>query len=127
MIPAHPGVCDVSGDPIGPAADRSASVNSEYSIPFDSFEGYGWVLYSYSGEQFSSQLGDLDTYNTLDVFLGVRAEQWSVEMFARNMLDEEALRAGTSATAVVRRVPTGYANHFPIPSRRIGIAASYRW
>jgi iron complex outermembrane receptor protein len=118
--------CDVGGDPIGRAADWSASINSEYSIPFDSFEGYGRILYAYTGEQFTPDLGDLDTYSTVDAFIGIRAEQWDVELFARNLFDEEAIITGT-ANALAVGQPTGYAARFPIPARRVGIAASYRW
>ena len=119
--------CDVSGDPIGRAADWTASINTEYSIPFDSFEGYGRLLYAYTGEQYTPDLGYLDTYQTVDMFLGVRAERWSVEVFARNLFDEEALVTGSGATPLVRRQPTGYAMRWPVPARRIGLTASYRW
>ena len=44
-------LCDVGGEPIGRAADWSASINSEYSMSFGSFDGYGRVLYAYTGEQ----------------------------------------------------------------------------
>ena len=70
---------------------------------------------------------DLDAFTTLDAYLGVRTERWHVELFARNLFDEEALLTRTNSTAVVRRQPTGYANHWPIPSRRVGLSASYRW
>ena len=41
----------------------------------------------------------------------------------------EALRAGggTTNTPLVRRVPTGYGQRFPVPGRRIGLTASYSW
>jgi iron complex outermembrane receptor protein len=118
--------CDVGGDPIGRAADWSASITSEYSIPFDSFEGYGRILYAYTGEQFTPDLGDLDTYSTVDAFVGVRADQWDVELFVRNLFDEEAIVTGT-ANALAGGQPTGYAARFPIPARRVGVAVSYRW
>ena len=120
-------VCDVGGDPIGRAADWSASFNSEYSMSFGSFEGYGRVLYAYTGEQYTPDLGELDTYQTVDAFFGIRADQWNVELFARNLFDEEAIITGAAGSPPVRRQPTGYANRFPIPSRRVGISASYRW
>jgi iron complex outermembrane receptor protein len=119
--------CDVGGDSIGTAPDWTASINSEYSIPFGSVEGYGRILYTYTGERFNSQLGDLDPYQVVNLHLGVRGEQWNVELFARNLFDEEALRGGTVAAAQVRRRPTGYGTRYVVPGRRIGVTASYRW
>ncbi len=119
-------LCDESSNQLGRAPDWSASVNSEYRRNFGNLEGYGRVLLAYTGNQNSGEV-PLDAYNTLDAYLGVRSDRWHVELFARNLLDEEALITATPATAVVRRQPTGYANQFPIPSRRIGVSASYNW
>ncbi|MEH6571441.1 MAG: hypothetical protein V7709_20325 [Halioglobus sp.] len=71
--------------------------------------------------------GALDTCNTVDVFFGIRADQWNVELFARNLFAEEAIITGAAGSPPVRRQPTGYANRFPIPARRFGLVASYRW
>jgi iron complex outermembrane receptor protein len=120
-------LCDISGDPIGRAPDWSASLNTEYRIPVGSNEAYVRGLYSYTGEQYAGDLGYLDTYNTFDAFVGIRGESWNVELFARNLFDEEAIITGSPATALVRSEPTGYGPLFPIPSRRVGISASYRW
>lgn len=119
-------LCDVGGEPIGRVADVSASINSEYRMDFGGFEGYGRALYSYTGEQFTD-LGALDSYNTFDVFLGVRTEKWDVELFVRNLFDEEALIVGSAGTPPVLRQQTGFGNRFLIPSRRVGLSASYRW
>ncbi len=108
-------------------------MNTEYRVDFGGFEGYGRALFAYTGNQFAEAATittpaiDLDAYNTFDAYLGVRTDRWHVEVFARNLLDEEALITRTSGTAVVRRQPTGYANHWPIPGRRLGLSASYRW
>lgn len=118
--------CDESGNQLGRAPDWSASINSEYRVTLGSLQGYGRVLFAYTGDQNSGEV-PLDAYNTLDAYLGVRSDRWHVEVFARNALDEEALITATLATAVVRRQPTGYANQFPIPGRRIGVTASFRW
>jgi len=102
-------------------------------VQFGAFEGYGRLLLAYTGDQTAeaetetTDAIDLDAFTTLDAYLGVRTERWHVELFARNLFDEEALLTRTNSTAVVRRQPTGYANHWPIPSRRVGLSASYRW
>jgi iron complex outermembrane receptor protein len=120
--------CDVGGDPLGAVPDWTASINSEYSIPFDSFEGYGRILYTYTGDR-DSDIDGVDPYHVVNLYLGVRAQQWNVELFSTNLFDEEALRGGggSQATAQVRRTPTGYGWRFPIAGRRVGLTASYRW
>jgi len=120
--------CDVSGDSLGAVPDWTASINSEYSIAFDSFEGYGRILYTYTGDR-DSNLEGVDTYDIVNLYLGVRAQQWNLELFASNLFDKQALRGGggTSATPIVRREPTGYGTRYPVPSRRIGLTASYQW
>ena len=118
--------CDVGGESINNSPDWSASINSDYSIPFGSFEGYGRFLYTYTGDR-EIALGDQDPYHIFNLYLGVRADQWHVELFARNLFDEEALRGGAETTAQVRRRPTGYGTRYVVPGRRIGLSASYRW
>ena len=129
MIPEgeYISTCDVSGDPIGPAPDWTASINSEYTVPFDNFDGYGRVLYTHTGERYNADLGDLDAYQVMDLYAGLRTEQWDVSVFAKNVLDEEEIRTGTFATATVRGRVTGYAQRWPIPQRLIGVSASYRF
>ena len=132
VIPAGQPValCDVGGDAIGSVPEWTASINSEYSIPFDSFEGYGRILYTYTGDRDSLTLQEeLDSYSLVSLYLGVRADQWSVELFSTNVFDEEALRGGggSQATPLVRRAPTGYGQRYPVPGRRIGLTASYTW
>lgn len=122
--------CDVGGDAIGSFPDWTVSINSEYSVQFDSFEGYGRVLYTYTGVRDSLTLEEeLDSYSLVSLYLGVRADQWSVELFSTNVFDEEALLGGggTQATALVRGRPTGYGQRFPVPGRRIGLTVSYSW
>jgi iron complex outermembrane receptor protein len=99
--------CDVGGDSISNSPDWSASINSEYSIPLGSVEGYGRFLYTYTGDR-EIALGEQDPYHNVNLYLGVRAEQWDVELFATNVFDEEALRGGADTTPQVRRRPTGY-------------------
>jgi iron complex outermembrane receptor protein len=118
-------LCEVGGDPIGPAPDWTASINSEYRIPLDSFEAYGRALYTYTGERYTPDLGDLDSYQVVDLYMGVRSDNWDVALFVTNILDEEEIRTGTFATQTVRRTVTGYAQRWPIQQRQVGISAGY--
>ena len=126
-------LCDEGGNQLGRVPEWTASINSEYRVDFGVFQGYGRVLLAYTGDQTAEAATettdaiDLDAFSTLDAYLGVRTDRWHIEVFARNLFDEEALLTRTNSTAVVRRQPTGYANHWPIPSRRVGMSASYRW
>ena len=79
--------------------------HSEYRIPVGSNEAYIRGLYSYTGEQYTGDLGYLDTYDTFDAFVGIRGEAWDIELFARNLFDEEAIITGSTAMAQVRGEP----------------------
>jgi iron complex outermembrane recepter protein len=121
-------LCDFGGDALGSSPEFTASINSEYSIPFNRVEGYDRILYTYTGER-DSDFDDVDPYHIVNLYLGVREAQWNVELFATNLFDEEELRGGggTETTPLVRREPAGYGQRFLIPGRRIGLSASYRW
>ena len=44
----------------------------------------GRLLYSYIGDQEGGDLDELPAYNTFDAYIGLRNEQLTVELFARN-------------------------------------------
>lgn len=119
--------CDVSGDPIGGTPDFSLTMNSEYFIPFDGFEGYGRLLFRHTGERPDEELGDLSAYQTLDLYFGIRKDSWDVSVFARNLFDETEVRSGIRATGTVAGVPTGYGLRTLVPARLMGLSASYRF
>jgi len=123
--------CDLGGEPIGRVAPWSGSLNSEYRVKFDNFVGYGRLLYSYIGDQVGGDIDELPAYNRFDAYIGVRNKQMTVELYARNLFDEEALVTGAMSTPPVtiggQPKLSGYANRYPIPPRQVGINASYRW
>jgi len=120
--------CDVGGDKLGPQPDWSGGLNSEYTMSFSSFEGYLRGLYKYNGEREDVDIGVLDAYQTLDLYLGVRSDSrtWDVGLFARNLFDEEEIVRAT-APGLHRRTPTGYQAIDVVPQRLIGLKASYRF
>ena len=135
-VPAIPqgqsfATCDLGGTSIGRTAPWSGSLNSEYRVKFDNFVGYGRLLYSYIGDQEGGDFDELPAYNTFDAYIGLRNEQLTVELFARNLFDEEALVTGALSTPPVtiggQPSLTGYANRYPINSRRVGINVSFSW
>jgi iron complex outermembrane receptor protein len=120
--------CDVGGQALGPQPEWQVSLNSEYTLPFASYEGYLRGLYKYNGDRDDEDIDDLDAYQTVDLFLGVRAQSgtWDVGLFARNLFDEEEIiRAG--APGLHRKQPTGYQAVDVVPQRLVGLKASYNF
>jgi iron complex outermembrane receptor protein len=120
--------CDVGGDRLGPQPDWSGGLNSEYTMPFSSYEGYVRGLYKYNGEREDADIGVLDAYQTIDLYLGIRSEsrQWDIGLFARNLFDEEEIIRAT-APGLHRRQPTGYQPIDVVSQRLVGIKASYQF
>ncbi|MEP4148595.1 MAG: TonB-dependent receptor [Halioglobus sp.] len=88
-------------------------------------DAYVGVLYAYRGEveevpgDAAGRL-DVDSYGTLDLFTGLRSETWSVQVFAKNLTDEDG---------VLSRRPVGmeYNELTMTPPRTIGITGSYNF
>lgn len=120
--------CDVGGDALGPQPDWTVTLNSEYTLPFSSFEGYVRGLYRYNGERDDTDIDDLDAYQTVDLFLGVRDEShaWDIGLFARNLFDEDEIVRGASA-GLHRQQPTGYQAIDVVAPRLVGVRASYNF
>ena len=113
---------------LGAQPEWQVSLNSEYTVPFSSYEGYLRGFYKYNGERDDMDIDDLDPYQTVDLFLGVRSEsgQWDVGLFARNLFDEdEVIRA--AAPGLHRRQPTGYQAVDVVPQRLVGVRATYQF
>lgn len=118
--------CDVGGDALGPQPDWTVSLYSEYTLPISSFEGYVRGLYRYNGERDDTDIDDLDAYQTVDLFLGVRddAQTWDVGLFARNLFDEDEIVRAASA-GLHRQQPTGYQAVDVVAPRLVGVRVSY--
>jgi len=120
--------CDVGGDALGPQPEWQFGLNSEYTLPFSSFEGYLRGLYKFNGEREDTDIGTLDSYQTFDVYLGARSESrtWDVGLFARNIFDEEEIVRANPA-GVHRRQLTGYQAVDLVPQRLLGLKATFRF
>ena len=97
-------------------------------MPFSSFEGYIRGLYKFNGERRDVDIENLDAYQTVDLFLGIRSESrsWDVSIFARNLFDEDEIVRGNSP-GLHRREPTGYQAVDVVPPRILGVKASYNF
>ena len=86
---------------------------------------YVGALYAYRGE-IEDIPGDTtgrlnaDAYGTLDLFTGLRAESWTLQVFAKNITDEDG---------VYSRRPVGleYNELTMTPPRTVGVTASYNF
>lgn len=87
--------CDLTGDRAGNLPEWSANLFTEYFIPTGSgnSEWYARALLNWESEYYSNtEEGDLDSYTTLDLFLGWRtaSRSWDAQIWARNVFDETA-------------------------------------
>lgn len=130
--------CDIGGDRIAGQPKLSFSLNSEYYIPLDSVEWYVRGLYKYTGDIInSSAISGLtnarekfNSYDTINLFTGIRAEngQWDVSLWAKNLLDEEALLTEIpSDTYDIAASGGSYVSPTLIPERTIGLTARYNF
>ncbi|MFQ3322709.1 MAG: iron complex outermembrane receptor protein [Pseudomonadales bacterium] len=130
--------CDIGGDRIAGQPKLSFSLNSEYYIPLDSVEWYVRGLYKYTGDIInSSAISGLtnarekfDSYDTINLFTGIRAEngQWDVSLWAKNLLDKEALLTEIpSDTYDIAASGGSYVSPTLIPERTIGLTARYNF
>ena len=130
--------CDVGGDRIAGQPQLSVSLNSEYSIPFDSMEWYIRGLYKYTGDRINptaisgltNAREKFDSYDTINLFTGIRTNngQWDVSLWAKNLLDEEALITEVPSDTFDTDASGGsYVNPSMIQERIIGLTARYNF
>jgi len=120
--------CDVGGNALGPQPDWSATLNSEYTQPISSFEGYVRGLLKYTGEREDADIDNLGAYQVFDLFVGIRSasHQWDVNIFARNLFDEDKI-IRASSPGLHRRQPTGYQSVDVVAPRLIGLSARFNF
>ncbi len=122
--------CDVSGLELGTQPRFSMSLSSDYTVPFDAFDGYVQGLYKFNGRRtdVDAPSGDLGGYGTLDLHLGLREAggSWDVSLFVRNLFDKEAIDSmATAALTKGTKESVGYQQANTIPGRLIGLSAIY--
>jgi len=117
--------CSVDGQRIGGEPNWSASLNSEYSVPMEKFEGYVRGLYKFTDSRANDDIpdGDVTSYGVVNLFAGVRSHdsQWEVSAFAKNLFDKQA---------EVRRRPIdayGYRKVDLLPERIVGLSGKYNF
>jgi iron complex outermembrane recepter protein len=124
-------LCDVGGLELGTQPRFSASISSNYSVPFDLFEGYVSGLYKFTGRRtdVDAASGDLGGYGTMDLHLGARDYdgQWDISVFARNLFDKDATESIQPELRTLSGLDNGYLKANQIMPRLIGVSATYNF
>lgn len=86
---------DLSGEPTLYASDYSASVTWDYNYPlsFGEFFLSGEVNYrtEFASAGDNDPIDEIDDITKVNLRIGLRAEQWEVMLYGRNIFDEAAL------------------------------------
>lgn len=123
--------CDYGGQELGSQPRDSASLRSEYTIPFGNVETYVRGLYRFVGNRTEpdTSSGSLGSYATFDLHLGLRdpGAAWDVSLFARNLFDREATVTLQPEFREFNGVGTGYQRAEVLRQRLVGISATYNF
>ncbi len=118
-------VCDADGEIASTQPEWTANLRGDYTVAqVAGGEAYVSGLFAYKGdtETPGDIAGRLDTedYYTVDLFTGIRAEQWTAQLYVKNVFDDDGV--------IVRRAREGGYNSLLVtPPRSYGLTASYRF
>ena len=146
------GTLDSNGDPETVCSDPEApkgtqlpltpkvkgNLNARYNCTLGEMDAYWQVTYSYLGERTSDLrlldrdlIGDLPAFDTLDFSFGVSKNNWALDLFIKNVLDERGQMGRfftcqdtvCGARDLVPEYPDGQVYITPNQPRTIGV----RW
>lgn len=96
-------VCDADdlqspkGTRLPVTADAKGNLTARYTFDIGQYEAYWQGAYVYEGKRSSDLrtrendiLGDLPSYQMFDFSIGVRRDSWSVDLYVKNVFDENA-------------------------------------
>ncbi|MGY0638047.1 MAG: TonB-dependent receptor domain-containing protein, partial [Paraglaciecola chathamensis] len=103
-IPLDYGVAPTSTSPFNCAATiggnappmlsrYTAALNATYTVPLDNgLSAYARADYQYRSKRYVEQINTdyLPAYSLVNLRAGVRADEWSVELFVNNVFDEDS-------------------------------------
>lgn len=122
-----------SDDRLGLLPDWSASFNTELRFPMDEFEYYARTLISYR-PGFTSETTnyDYEDLTRVDLFAGVREDNWDLSLYVKNLLDENEvtnISAGNAVLATASGLPfdSGYRTVNVTRQLEFGAAVLYRF
>ncbi|MCK9564038.1 MAG: TonB-dependent receptor [Bacteroidales bacterium] len=105
----------------------TATLQSEYSFPVASVEGYVrgiLTLYGDSKNDPSNDLDDVSAYNILNLYAGIRSpdRKWEAMLYGKNVLDtERVLSRGSEAIGMGYQAIVGFGPNGPITQGQTGI------
>lgn len=127
-----------AGNEVPNNPDFLANAAIQYSLPVGQFELFGRLEYAYQGDTWYHTVQDdvlpatlfggppanydvtqVDGYGLTNLRLGVRADNWSITAFARNLTDEEFI------AEVILAPEFGGGFISPGTQRRAGVEFSY--
>ena len=128
-------VCSADGLAGSPQPEIFLTLKADYSMEL----GFGgeWYLsglFNHRGD--IEAPGDItgrfasDSYNTLDLFTGIRADSWDAQLFIKNATDEEGILArrpsdGANGLAGTQGGVALYNDLTVTPPRTVGVTASF--
>lgn len=93
------GFCAIDGEALGGEPEWSASLNSEFYLPFDALEWYIAGLYKYTGSSLNTDASagigavskNFDSSQVLNLYTGIRSEDlsWDVSLWVKNVTDSD--------------------------------------
>jgi iron complex outermembrane receptor protein len=122
------------GQVLNTAPKFTATVNGEYVVPMDGFDGYGRLNVAYFGESPNFQyLAPADAYTLVDLFVGARSHDsgWDVQAYVKNLFNNHTLLNSTTfigpANNSLNSVfgSTGYVTGNMTLPREVGVQVRY--
>jgi iron complex outermembrane receptor protein len=123
QFPSYAPAGDVSGNKLLRQSDTQFTAGFGYEVPVG--DRYTWYVrsdWSYRGEQFADATNQtiVPEQNLLNASLGLRGEIWTLELWGRNLLHEDAPSGAFRDVAF-----TNYAPNLPLGSA--GAFFPFRW
>jgi iron complex outermembrane recepter protein len=118
--------CDASGEQASEQPEFFGTLQSEYVFPQILFGADAYIsgLAVYRGK--TEVPGDIigrfesDSYTTLDLYGGLRTDNWSFQLFAKNVTDEDGVLAKRAASDAYNELTM-------TPPKTYGVTANYRF
>jgi outer membrane receptor for monomeric catechols len=118
--------CEADGEVASAQPKWTSVVQTEYTFPqvFGNSEAYIGALWNYRSDvevpgDVSGRL-ESDNFGTVDLFTGLRSESWTLQLFAKNVTDDDGVIAK-------RPVDANYNEMTVTAPRTLGVTASYRF
>lgn len=123
--------CDVSGLELGIQPKLSANLALFNQQDFGSFELYQQWLLRFVGSRTEVDAvgGELGSYSTADWHIGLRSNDnsWDVAVFAKNLLDKNAINNIQPQFRARAGLATGYQRVDAIDGRTLGLSFKYQF